>query len=69
MIPLIDVTLVLLIFFMMTAAVQSGMFTPIDTPPAEHQLVAIAQGTYFLAIDKDSKDKKDAKDALCAGQG
>src|SRR5262245_52020574 len=41
MIPLIDITLVLLIFFMMTAAVQAGLFSPIDTPPARHQLLQI----------------------------
>ena len=55
MIPLIDIALVLLIFFMMTAAVQSGMFGPIDTPPAEHQLTSIKEGTFFVAIDKDDK--------------
>jgi biopolymer transport protein ExbD len=55
MIPLIDISLVLLIFFMMTAAIQSGMFVPIDTPPAEHQLTSIKEGTYFVAIDKGDK--------------
>jgi biopolymer transport protein ExbD len=55
MIPLIDVTLVLLIFFMMTAAVQSGVFGPIDTPPAQHQLTTIKEGTYWVAIDRDAK--------------
>jgi biopolymer transport protein ExbD len=54
MIPLIDITLVLLIFFMMTAAVQSGMFAPIDTPPAVNQLTSVKEGTYFVAIDKDA---------------
>jgi biopolymer transport protein ExbD len=57
MIPLIDITLVLLIFFMMTAAVQSGMFAPIQTPQAEHQLTSIREGTYFVAIDRDSNKK------------
>ena len=37
MIPLIDITLVLLIFFMMTAAVNAGLFSPIDTPPASER--------------------------------
>ncbi len=32
MIPLIDVSLVLLIFFVMTAAVQTGMISPVNTP-------------------------------------
>jgi biopolymer transport protein ExbD len=54
MIPLIDISLVLLIFFMMTAAMQAGLFTPIDTPPATHQLVAIQEGTYWVGIDKDT---------------
>ncbi len=55
MIPLIDVSLVLLIFFMMTAAVESGMFTPIDTPPAKISLAAITEGSYFVAVDRDAK--------------
>jgi biopolymer transport protein ExbD len=55
MIPLIDVTLVLLIFFMMTAAVQAGLFTPIDTPPAQHQLATISQGALWVGIDRDKK--------------
>jgi biopolymer transport protein ExbD len=54
MIPLIDITLVLLIFFMMTAAVSTGMFGSIDTPAAEHQLTAIDKDSYFVAIDRDS---------------
>jgi biopolymer transport protein ExbD len=37
MIPLIDVSLVLLIFFMMTAAVGTGLFD-IKTPTAKHKL-------------------------------
>jgi biopolymer transport protein ExbD len=57
MIPLIDITLVLLIFFMMTAAVSTGMFAPIDTPSAEHQLATIEKDSYTLAIDKDVKDQ------------
>jgi biopolymer transport protein ExbD len=36
MIPLIDVSLVLLIFFVMTAAVQTGMISPVNTPRVEH---------------------------------
>jgi biopolymer transport protein ExbD len=53
MIPLIDISLVLLIFFMMAAAIQAGLFTPIDTPPAYHQLTTIQEGTYWVGIDKD----------------
>jgi biopolymer transport protein ExbD len=36
MIPLIDVSLVLLIFFVMTAAVQTGMLSPVNTPRVQH---------------------------------
>jgi biopolymer transport protein ExbD len=36
MIPLIDVSLVLLIFFVMTAAVQTGMISPINTPRVKY---------------------------------
>jgi biopolymer transport protein ExbD len=57
MIPLIDITLVLLIFFMMTAAISSGMFAPIETPAAEHQLTTIEKESYFVAIDKDANDQ------------
>jgi biopolymer transport protein ExbD len=57
MIPLIDITLVLLIFFMMTAAVATGMFAPIDTPAAEHQLTTIEKDSYTVAIDKDAKEQ------------
>jgi hypothetical protein len=51
MIPLIDISLVLLIFFMMTATVAEGVFTPIQTPAARYQLAAIAQGQYWIGID------------------
>jgi biopolymer transport protein ExbD len=73
MIPLIDITLVLLIFFMMTAAVQSGMFGPIDTPSAQHQLTSIKEGTFVVGIDKDAKGSvryalgKDEKELEPAG--
>jgi biopolymer transport protein ExbD len=73
MIPLIDVSLVLLIFFMMTAAIESGMFSPVDVPQAGHQLTAIKEGTYFVAIDKDAKGEvtfalgKDDKEVVKAG--
>jgi biopolymer transport protein ExbD len=55
MIPLIDITLVLLIFFMMTAAVSAGIFSPIDTPPAKHQLHTIEQGMFWVGIDRDKQ--------------
>jgi biopolymer transport protein ExbD len=69
MIPLIDVSLVLLIFFMMTTAIASGVFSPIPTPAAQHQLATITGDMYWLGIEikgditkfslgKDSDKKK-----------
>src|SRR5262245_498685 len=54
MIPLIDISLVLLIFFMMTAAAQSGLFSPIDTPPARHMLSSLDEG-FWVGIDRGAK--------------
>ena len=51
MIPLIDVSLVLLIFFMMTTAIASGVFSPIATPAAKHQLATISTDMYWIGID------------------
>jgi biopolymer transport protein ExbD len=58
MIPLIDISLVLLIFFMMSAAVSAGVFSPIDTPPAEHQLLKLSEGMYWVGVDAADADKK-----------
>jgi biopolymer transport protein ExbD len=55
MIPLIDVTLVLLVFFMMTAAVSAGLFSPIDTPPAKYQLATIEMGSYWVGVERDKQ--------------
>ena len=52
MIPLIDVSLVLLIFFMMTTAVSSGVFSPIPTPEAKHQLASISTEMLWLGIER-----------------
>ena len=61
MIPLIDVSLVLLIFFMMTAAISSGVFSSIATPEAKHQLTSIDTDMYWLGIhngaDEETKEK------------
>jgi biopolymer transport protein ExbD len=54
MIPLIDISLVLLIFFMMTAAVSSGILSPINTPPARRQLEVISQDMVWVGIDRKS---------------
>jgi biopolymer transport protein ExbD len=57
MIPLIDISLVLLIFFMMTAAIGAGIFSPIQTPPAKHQLAAISTDMFWIGIDvKNNKN-------------
>lgn len=62
MIPLIDVSLVLLIFFMMTASVGSGIFSPIATPEARHQLTTISTDMLWLGIetrlDKETETKQ-----------
>jgi biopolymer transport protein ExbD len=60
MIPLIDISLVLLIFFMMSAAIKAGVLSPIATPPAEHQLLKLSEGMYWLGVDAQDKDKKTA---------
>src|SRR5579871_6668340 len=51
MIPLIDVSLVLLIFFMMTASVSSGIFSPIKTPRAKYQLAEISKDMLWVGVD------------------
>ncbi len=55
MIPLIDISLVLLIFFMMTASVESGVLSAIATPSAQFQLATINRGTYWVGIDRRSR--------------
>src|SRR5688500_9435789 len=54
MIPLIDISLVLLIFFMMTASVSTGALSAIETPGARHQLSSIAQGSYWVGVGTKS---------------
>ncbi len=61
MIPLIDISLVLLIFFMMTASVSSGILSPIDTPSARHQLEAIVNDTYWVGLEVSSRGGKTDK--------
>ncbi len=60
MIPLIDISLVLLIFFMMSAAVRAGVFSPIATPPAEHQLLKLSDDMYMVGVDAPDPAKKAA---------
>lgn len=62
MIPLIDVSLVLLIFFMMTAAVSSGVLSPIKTPPAKFELSTITTDMYWVGLDSKSKSGQVERD-------
>jgi biopolymer transport protein ExbD len=78
MIPLIDVSLVLLIFFMMTTSVQLAsdvLARDIDTPAAKHQLNVIDKEMYWVEVDRKKGPKgqilKDDKgnDTLVYGLG
>jgi biopolymer transport protein ExbD len=51
MIPLIDISLVLLIFFMMTATVRSSLFAPIDTPQTNFPAESLAKEQLWIGID------------------
>ena len=53
MIPLIDVSLVLLVFFIMTTAAVGGAVSTIRTPPAENKLLAIDKNMLWVGIDRD----------------
>ena len=55
MIPLIDISLVLLIFFMMTASVSSGVLTMINTPTAKHQLGEVTKDAIWVGIEPKSR--------------
>jgi biopolymer transport protein ExbD len=56
MIPLIDVSLVLLVFFIMTTAAIGGATSLIRTPPAEHKLLAIDKNMIWVGIDDPEKN-------------
>jgi biopolymer transport protein ExbD len=64
MIPLIDVSLVLLIFFVMTAAVQTGMISPINTPRVKHIINVADKDTMWVEINvhKDRSGVVQTKD-------
>ncbi len=55
MIPLIDVSLVLLIFFLMTASVATGVF--IDTPGAVNSYVSSNPEMIVLGVDVGDEDR------------
>jgi biopolymer transport protein ExbD len=51
MIPLIDISLVLLIFFMMTATVSSGFLSNIQTPPANRLGSAPGTNQFWIGVE------------------
>jgi biopolymer transport protein ExbD len=51
MIPLIDVSLVLLIFFVMTAAVQTGMISPVNTPRVAYSADNVLKDTLWVELN------------------
>jgi biopolymer transport protein ExbD len=63
MIPLIDISLVLLIFFMMTATVTSSMLSPIDTPAAKRQLATVSAEQFWIGVDLRDPAGQIEKDA------
>lgn len=64
MIPLIDVSLVLLVFFMMTAAV-GGAGSIFNTPKAEHKLLDSNPNMWWVGIARDP----DGKPVYSLGKG
>jgi biopolymer transport protein ExbD len=56
MIPLIDISLVLLVFFMMTASVIVSS-NNIDVPSSGNALLAATGGTYWIGIDRTVDDQ------------
>jgi biopolymer transport protein ExbD len=64
MIPLIDVSLVLLIFFMMTTAIAAGVFSSIPTPTARHQLTSVGSDMFWIGIEIDKDDKSTPRYSL-----
>jgi biopolymer transport protein ExbD len=51
MIPLIDISLVLLIFFMMTATISSGILAPIQTPETQYPHGMLAADQFWIGVD------------------
>jgi biopolymer transport protein ExbD len=69
MIPLIDVSLVLLIFFMMTAAISTGLLSPIKTPGARRQLEVISKDMFWVGIDRKQDADGQAAPLYSVGEG
>ena len=54
MIPLIDISLVLLIFFMMTASAVTTGASSIETPEAQYQGRVVSANMLWIGIDRDA---------------
>ncbi len=61
MIPLIDISLVLLIFFMMTATISSGMLAPIRTPETSYPQGVLAADQFWIGVDSKDANGKEQK--------
>lgn len=61
MIPLIDVSLVLLIFFMMTATSGGGL--DFSTPQAENKLLAVSSEMWWIGVQPGKPDGSEPADA------
>jgi biopolymer transport protein ExbD len=68
MIPLIDVSMVLLVFFMLTSTVASAAAL-INTPPAEHGLVIGKSDMIFINVDFNRKLDPPERFAISVGEG
>src|SRR5579884_2532740 len=68
MIPLIDVSLVLLVFFMMTASGVAAASFYVKTPPAENGWVATGSDFYWVGIEF-KQEKGDARPKLVYAVG
>lgn len=57
MIPLIDISLVLLIFFMMTATISSGILSPIQTPTTVYPQGVLSADQFWIGIETKGNKK------------
>lgn len=62
MIPLIDISLVLLIFFMMTATISSGVLAPIQTPASKFPAGVLGADQFWISVDSKSPAGLEKKD-------
>ena len=68
MIPLIDISLVLLIFFMMTTTV-GGPGSLFDTPTAKHMQVTVNPQMYWVGVRRDREGQLQYSLGLGEGEG